>query len=157
LDPRGAKLIEKDNKRRLIRAIEVCKATKKPFWTQRKKGKPLFDVLQIGIKLSKDRLKKRIEKRISKMIRLGLEDEAKKLLKKYKSSSLLQTIGYKEWIEEKNENDIFKIKDQVKEKIATHTVQFAKRQMTWFKRDKRIKWIRNYTKAKILTQNFLSN
>ena len=53
LDPEGAKVIDKKNKRRLIRAIEVCKVTKKPYSKQRTKGKPLFDVLQIGVKLSK--------------------------------------------------------------------------------------------------------
>jgi len=66
LDPEGAKFIDKKNKRRLIRAIEVCKADNKPFWQQRKSDKPLFDTLLIGIKLPKEELKKRIALRIKK-------------------------------------------------------------------------------------------
>ncbi|MBZ9578607.1 tRNA (adenosine(37)-N6)-dimethylallyltransferase MiaA [Patescibacteria group bacterium] len=148
LDPEGAKLIDKENKRRLIRAIEVCKATKKSFWQQRKKGKPLFDVLQIGIKLPKTELKKRVEKRIDKMFKLGLEREVKKLIKKYGwNIPSMQAIDYQEW------KNYFKGKiklEEIKKEIKIHTLQFSKRQMTWFKRNKRIHWIKNYQKAKKL-------
>ncbi|KPJ57256.1 hypothetical protein AMJ49_01475 [Parcubacteria bacterium DG_74_2] len=156
LDPKGAKFIEKENKRRLIRAIEVCKVTGKSFWRQRKKGKPIFDVLQIGIKLTKKELKKRISKRIKKMFKLGLEKEAKYLIKKYGWISSLQTIGYQEWSEYFDKKIDKKIdKKEVKEKIKLHTSQFAKRQMTWFKRDKRIYWIKNYQEAEKLIKKFL--
>ena len=149
LDPIGAKKIEKENKRRLIRAIEVCKSTKSAFWEQRKKEKPLFEVLQIGIKISKDELKKRISRRTKKMIKSGLEKEAKTLIKKYGSKSLLsQTIGYQEWIDN---TDI----DKIKENIMVHTSQFTRRQMTWFKRDKRIKWISSMNEANKLIKTFL--
>jgi len=153
LDPKGAKFIDKENKRRLIRAIEVCKVTGKSFWEQRKKGKPLFDVLQIGIKLEKEKLKKRIEKRINKMFKLGLEKEAKKLFEKYGEIPPLQTIGYQEF------KDFFEgkiTKKEVKEKIILHTLQFARRQITWFKRDKRIHWISEDKEAENLIQKFLS-
>lgn len=156
LDPKGAKFIEKENKRRLIRAIEVCKVTGKSFWRQRKKGKPIFDVLQIGIKLTKKELKKRISKRIKQMFKLGLEKEAKYLIKKYGWISSLQTIGYQEWSEYFDKKIDKKIdKKEVKEKIKLHTSQFAKRQMTWFKRDKRIYWIKNYQEAEKLIKKFL--
>ena len=153
LDPEGAKYIERKNKRRLIRAIEVCKATGKSFWKQRKKGKPIFDILEIGIKMGKEELKKRIKKRVEKMFKKGLEKEVKKLVKKYGFEiPPMQTIGYQEW------RDYFdkKInKKEVKEKIILHTLQFAKRQMTWFKRDKRIRWIKNYREAEKLIKDFL--
>lgn len=152
LDPKGAQFIDKENKRRLIRAIEVCKITKKPFWDQRGKGKPLFNNLQIGIRLPKKELEKKISKRIEKMFKLGLEKEVKKLIKKYGWISSFQTIGYQEW------NDYFKGKIEkkvVKENIKFHTLQFAKRQMTWFKRDERILWIKNYQKAAKLVKKFL--
>ena len=150
LDPKGAKLIEKENKRRLIRAIEVCRITKKPFWEQRNKGKSLFETLQIGIKLSREELKKRISKRTDMIFKLGLEKEVKNLTKKYGGSPLLRTIGYHEWFAEKGEGSI-------KEKIKLHTLQFAKRQMTWFKRDKRIHWIKNHQEAKEIVKDFLEN
>ncbi|MFQ6050022.1 MAG: tRNA (adenosine(37)-N6)-dimethylallyltransferase MiaA, partial [Candidatus Paceibacterales bacterium] len=147
LDPEGAKFIEKENKRRLIRAIEVCKVTKKSFWKQRKRGEPLFNTLQIGIKLPEKELKKRISKRVEKMFKLGLEKEAKNLIKKYKGAYSLQTIGYQEW------SDYFEDKidkNKVKENIKLHTLQFARRQMAWFKRDKGIYWIKNYREAEKL-------
>ena len=106
LDPEGARYIEKENKRRLIRAIEVCKVSSKSFWKQRKKKKLLFDVLQIGIKLPKGDLKKRISERVKKMFNLGLEKEVKTLVKKYGwDIKPVQTIGYqefKDFFEKKN-------------------------------------------------------
>ena len=153
LDSEGSRFIEKENKRRLIRAIEVCKVTKKPFWQQRKKGaEPLFDVLEIGIKLPKGELKKRVERRIKRMFKLGLEKEVKNLVKKYNWIPPLQTIGYREW------KDYFgggTDKDEVKNLIIRHTIQYAKRQMTWFKRDKRIKWVKNPKRAERLLKIFI--
>lgn len=155
LDIRGTKIIDKKNKRRLIRAIEVSKITKKPFWEQRKKGEPLFNVLIIGIKLPKKELEKRIKKRVEKMFRAGLRKEAKRLVKKYGwSISPLQTIGYQEW------RDYFKKKigkNEVKKQVILHTLQFTKRQMTWFKKQGEIKWLKNYKNAEKLIRKFLSN
>ena len=155
LDPRGAKEIEKENKRRLIRAIEVCKVTGKPFSEQKKKGKPLFEILQIGIRLPKDELKKKIEKRVEKMFKKGLEKEVKKLFQKYGFNiPPMQSIGYQEFQGYfKKEKSINKVKEEIK----LHTLQFAKRQMTWFKRDKRIKWITNKKEAERLIKEFLSS
>jgi len=152
LDPQGAKFIEKENKRRLIRAIEVCKKTKKPFWQQRARKESLFDVLEIGIKLDKKTLKERIEKRVKKMIKKGLEKEAKRLFKKYKNKPSLETIGYQEW------KDYFegKIdKAEVIRRIIQNTNKYAKRQITWFKKDKRIHWITTKKDAEKLIKNFL--
>jgi tRNA dimethylallyltransferase len=152
LDPQGAKTIDKKNKRRLIRAIEVCKTTGKAFWKQRKKGKPLFDVLEIGIKAEKKELKKRIEKRVEKMLKRGLEKEVRNLVKKYGWIPPLQTIGYQEW------KGLFEDKitrEEVENLIAKHTIQFAKRQMTWFKKDKRIHWLKNQEEAEKLIKNFI--
>lgn len=152
LDPKGSKFIDKKNKRRLIRAIEVCKQTGESFWKQRKKGKPIFDVLEIGLKISKKNLKEKIKKRTKKMVKLGLEKEAKKLFKKYKEIPPLKTIGYQEF------NDYFKSlikKNEVENLINLHTLQFVKRQMTWFKRDRRIHWIKSGKELEKLIKNFL--
>jgi len=153
LDPRGAKFIARENKRRLIRAIEVCKVTGKPFFEQRKRGKVLFDILQIGIKVNKEELRARISKRVEEMFKSGLEEEVKRLVEKYGFEiPLLQTIGYQEW----QEYFAGKItKEELKEKIKLHTLQFAKRQITWFKKDKRIKWIKNYQEGEKLIKEFL--
>lgn len=185
LDPEGAKVIDKKNKRRLIRAIEVCKVTKKPYSKQRTKGKPLFDVLQIGVKLSKKELEKNISKRVDKMFKLGLEKEVKTLAKKYTFNiPPMKTIGYQEWApffetkKGKNYSPTLSLKDKekIKQEIILHTLQFAKRQMTWFnhqiddftaqnfsekkfdefKRDSRINWVKNKKEAEKLIRDFLN-
>ncbi len=145
LDPQRAKTIEKKNPRRLIRAIEIITKTKKPVPVLKKSPLP-YPVLIIGIKLPKEELQKRIKKRVEKMIKMGLEKEAKKLIKKYDQVPPLQTIGYQEW-SYKNP----------KELIIRHTIQYAKRQMTWFKRDKRIHWVKNCQEAEKLAKKFLEN
>ena len=153
LDSEGSKYIDKNNKRRLIRAIEVCKMTGKPFWRQREKEESLFDILELGIKTEKEKLKERVSNRVEKMIKSGLEQEVKNLVKKYgRNIPPFQTIGYSEW------KDFFKGKiniNEVKNLITLHTLQFAKRQMTWFKRDKKIRWVQNCQMAEKLVKNFL--
>lgn len=153
LDPEGAKFIDKKNKRRLIRAIEVCKLTGEPFWQNRKKQKPIFDVLEIGIKINKSDLKKRVEERTKKMLELGLEKEAKKLFKEYGEIPLLKTIGYQEF------KDYFEgkiTKEKVEELINIHTLQFIKRQMTWFKKDKKIIWLKKLSQIEKTIKSFLN-
>ena len=152
LDPKGAKSIDKKNKRRLIRAIEVCKANNKPFWQQRKSSKSSFDTLLIGIELPKEQLRERIAKRTKRMIKMGLETEIKTLLKKYDRIPSLQTIGYQEWKEYFN-NKINK--KEVQDLIELHTIQYSKRQMTWFKKMKNIQWIEKPEQAIKLTELFL--
>ncbi|MBU1177043.1 MAG: tRNA (adenosine(37)-N6)-dimethylallyltransferase MiaA [Patescibacteria group bacterium] len=153
LDSKALKIIDLKNKRRLIRALEICLLTKKPFSEQRKKNKSIFNTLQIGIKLNTKNLEQKIIKRIEKMIKNGLIKENKKLLKKYGDKPYsMSGIGYQEIISYLNNKINL---DQAKELIKIHTRQYAKRQMTWFKRDKTIKWIKNYSEAEKLIQLFL--
>jgi len=159
LDAEGAKMIDKNNKRRLVRALEVCYLSKLPFWQQRSQKKPLFKVLQIGIRLPKSVLNKNISIRTDKIMKLGLEKEIKTLFRKYGDLPILsQTIGYQEWLPYMNSSGSFaeiknridsKIKKQIAEeisklvsdKIKNHTRQYAKRQLVWFKKDSRIIWL----------------
>jgi len=142
LDERGAEIIDKKNKRRLVRAIEVAKI--RTFF-RNTKNKPQFDILELGIKVQKEELKERIDKRVDKMIKSGLEKEVKSLPK---NAPILETIGYREWKEYSDLKEII-------ERIKINTFKFAKRQMTWFKRDKNIKWIKNYSEAKKEVKKFL--
>jgi tRNA-2-methylthio-N6-dimethylallyladenosine synthase len=138
IDEEGSKIIDTKNKRRLIRAIEVSLALNESFFKERK-GEELYDVTHLGIKTNSEELKKRIEKRVNKMMKDGLEKEVKKLYKKYSPEiPSLKTIGYQEW------RDYFDKKitiEELKERIVLNTVKFSKRQITWFKKDKKIKWI----------------
>lgn len=165
LDPDSAKTIDVYNKRRLVRALEVCLATKKPFSQLQTKGKLLFDVLQIGLFLSKERLDRKIEQRVTQMMKRGLFMEVKKLVEKYpKDYPALSGLGYQE-IRRclKGEMTLTQAIGEIKK----NTRQYARRQMTWFKKDpaskqarygtsKRINWIENQKEAEKLIGQFLS-
>lgn len=155
MDPQSAQKIDIQNKKRLIRAIEVAQKTGRSFVKAKTTGPLLFDALQMGIKVPRSKLYKTIDKRVDKMFAQGLEKEVKTLVKKYGWNSVLsQTIGYQEFqgYFEKQDQSLAKIK----EKIKTHTRQYAKRQLTWFKKDKNIVWIEHLKKAAELVDKFLS-
>ncbi len=87
------------------------------------------------------------------MIKTGLEKEVKNLTKKYGwKIAPLRTIGYQEWLAYFNKKIS---KKEVAENIILHTVQFSKRQMTWFKKDKKISWARDEKQAGKLVEKFL--
>jgi len=154
LDAQALKVINVNNKRRMIRALEVCLLTKKPFSKQRKKAKPLFNTLQIGIKPNKETLERKINQRADKMIQAGLIEEVKNLIKKYGNKPYsMSGIGYKEIISYLEDKISL---DEAKELIKIHTRQYARRQMSWFRRDKKIKWIKTYSEAKKLISNFIN-
>jgi len=138
-DPRRAKEIDKNNPRRLIRAIEIAKAIGKI--PELKPAKPMSDIgfLQIGLKADKETLKKRIEKRVKKMIKSGLLKEVKKMRQSGLSWKRIYELGF----EYKYPAMFLKGKinnNEMLEKMLAENYKYAKRQMTWFKRDKRIKW-----------------
>ena len=152
-DLKTAAVIGKHNKRRLVRALEVAIASGSSFADQRQKGEALFDALQIGIEVPKETLFRRIEKRVETMIASGLENEVRTLVKRYGWNSVLSnTIGYKEWrlLFEKNA----RIEDVITE-VVRNTKQYVKKQLTWFKKDKRIHWITNKEEAKQRIESFL--
>ena len=152
LDPGAACVVDKNNPRRIIRALEVCLATGQPFSKLREKGEPLFDILQIGINLPRQKLYEQIDRRAEQMIEDGLVSETKKLLKKYSPNlPSMSGIGYKE-IGEYLRGD-YGLEEAV-QKIKYRTHAYARRQMTWFHRDKRIKWIKNYKEAEKLLKKF---
>ena len=139
LDPERARNIDAKNPRRLIRAIEIAKKLGKTPKLMSMSRRDL-DIRQIGIKLPDEILKKNIEKRIKKMLKNGLVAETKKL----KSSVLPWKRIYELGFEYKYpalflQNKISK--DEMLAKMLIENRQYSKRQMTWFKRDKRIKWI----------------
>lgn len=149
LDPLTAAAIDRHNKRRLIRALEVCLVTKNPFSKQREKGQPLFNICQIGLKINKEVLNKKIAQRVEKMTQTGLVREVKKIIQNYSLYlPAMSGIGYQE-ISQYLQDKI--TLEKAKELIKQHTRQYARRQMTWFKKDKRIHWIKTYpTAAKII-------
>ena len=142
------------NPRFAIRALEAIRATGRPFSELQGKGKPMFDVLQIGLRPANSKLEARISKRVALMAKHGLVAEAKKLQKKYKEDApAMSGIGYRELFPYlRGEIQL----DEALEAIRLHTRQYAKRQMTWFKRDRRIHWLSTPEKALTLANKWLS-
>ena len=125
LDPARARSIDQKNKVRLIRAIEITKALGKvPKITQ---ATPVYKFIKIGLYLPPDKLEKKIEKRVKKMFDMGLLQEIKKLKRAGVSDKRLRELGFEYW-------------KPTEVKVIKQTLKYAKRQMTWFKRDKEIKW-----------------
>jgi len=151
LDPERAKNIDAKNPRRLIRAIEIAKALGKiPNLAVKP---PSWEFLQIGLKLPDEILKKNIKKRIKKMLKDGLVAETKKLRKSGLSWKRIYELGFEyKYPALFLQNKISK--NEMLQKIIIENWQYAKRQMTWFKRDKRIKWIKNYKESEKLVKKF---
>lgn len=154
LDPRRAENIDAKNPRRLIRAIEIAKKLGKVPSLDLPMSRLNLDIGWLGIKLPDEILKKNIEKRIKKMLKDGLVAETKKL----KESGLSWKRIYEFGFEYKYPAMYLQGKIDKKEMLAKMLIenrQYAKRQMTWFKRDKRIKWIKDLNETEKITRKFL--
>ena len=140
LDPEYYDIVDVNNHRRLIRALEVCISTGKPYssFLNKKNKKYDFESVNFCIKVDRELLYKKINYRVDKMISDGLIKEAKTLLK-FKDLNPLNTVGYKELFEHFKGN---LTKSQAIEKIKQNTRRYAKRQMTWLK-NKNLIWIEN--------------
>ncbi|MFA7170858.1 MAG: tRNA (adenosine(37)-N6)-dimethylallyltransferase MiaA [Candidatus Paceibacterota bacterium] len=153
IDPTSAETIGPQNKRKLIRALEVYKITGQPFSSQQKKGKPLFNTLQIGIRIERQELHNRIDKRVDRMIKGGLVQETQFLRKKYAIElPAMSGIGYKE-IGAYLDGEMSL--EEATQQIKFHTHQYARRQITWFNRDKSINWAEDSAEAEKLVENFI--
>ncbi|MCL5407199.1 MAG: tRNA (adenosine(37)-N6)-dimethylallyltransferase MiaA [Patescibacteria group bacterium] len=155
IDLRAALKIDPQNKRRIIRALEVAALTRRPSDELVKKKKLPFKTLIIGIKTDRETLYSKIDARIDQMIKDGLVEEVRVLLKKYPPDlTTLNTIGYKEII------DYLQGHSTLKEailKIKTNTHAYVRRQETWFRKNKDIKWVEKYEDAEKLIVKFLKN
>lgn len=154
IDPFGAENIAADNKRKLVRAIEVTKLTGTPFSNQQTKGESKYDVLQIGLMVDRNVLYERINKRVDDMVKKGLISEVEDLKNKYGCKIESMTgIGYRQicaYLE-----GLSTIEESILE-IKQSTRKYAKRQMTWFNRDDRIVWIDQKNKAIELIKRFIN-
>jgi tRNA dimethylallyltransferase len=138
LDPEYHEAVDLANPHRVMRALEVIKITGKKYSTQRTgTRKPLpFRVVKIGLTAQREYLYERINKRVDQMIKDGLMEEAKALYP-HRELAALQTVGYSE-IFDAIEGKI--TWDAAIEKIKQHTRQYAKRQLTWWRRDQDVQW-----------------
>ncbi len=135
--------VDKKNPRRLIRALEVCISSNKPYssYLKRKKRNHLFNIFHIGIKKDRLELYDKINNRVDEMLKKGLLNEVKSLIK-FKDLNVLNTIGYKElFLYLENKTTI----ERSVEEIKKNSRRFAKRQITWLNSKENIFWVDDKT------------
>jgi tRNA dimethylallyltransferase len=159
LDPHSAATIDRKNPRRVIRALEVCLVTSKPFSEQRGTADPLYDSLLLGIHWPRDVLYRRIDERVDERMRQGMVDEVRGLLELGVSHERLEALGLEyrfvsRWLRGEFADEATMVQ---RLKYAIH--DFTRRQLTWFRRDTRIVWIEGGAgmeeKAEQLVRDFL--
>ena len=142
------------NPQRLMRALEVKLSSGESityFQTKQKKQRD-FKIIKIGLELPRELLIKNINQRVDAMMEEGLLDEVKEL-HQYKNLNALQTVGYKEIFDYL---DGAATMENAEEQIKINTRQYAKRQMTWFKKDLEFKWVSPHLALSALQEDFLS-
>ena len=141
LDPEAASKIKPNDLRRIIRALEVYETSKNPISKLQKNTRGIADKYEIkifGIDMDRAQLYNRIDQRVDKMFEQGLLEEARALLNEKLSRSASQAIGYKEVFGYLRREYSLEEASRI---LKRDTRRFAKRQMTWFRKDKRIAWI----------------
>jgi tRNA dimethylallyltransferase len=138
LDPEHYAIVDLKNYKRIIRALEICETVGKPYSTYLKKQKRErdFAVIKIGLERSRAELYQRINNRVDEMVEMGLEQEVKGLYY-FRNLNALNSVGYREFF------DFFDGKisrDKAIEIIKRNSRRYAKRQITWWGKDKEIKW-----------------
>jgi tRNA dimethylallyltransferase len=148
LDPVYYGEVDIANPKRLLRALEVCISTGRPFSELRKnEHKPRdFDIIRIGLTRDKEELYRRINDRVGRMMEEGLLEEVGKLLP-FQHLNALNTVGYKELFP--YFDGLISLESAI-ENIKIHSRRYAKRQMTWFRKDKSIRWFHPDQVAEIL-------
>ncbi len=153
LDTDTARIIDRHNKRRLVRALEVVLATGQSFTGQKQKRPFPYPVLVIGLNPADRVLRQRIARRTNQMFRSGLVAETKRLQQKYDFQlPALSSLGYADVADYRNKHISLA---EAKRRIETKTWQYSRRQLTWFRKVPNIAWIRSEKRAATLTRRFL--
>ncbi|MEK7511911.1 MAG: tRNA (adenosine(37)-N6)-dimethylallyltransferase MiaA [Patescibacteria group bacterium] len=152
IDSNIGEKIDLNNPRRVTRALEILMQTKKPL--ARGTGESEYEFLQLGISMAREELYQRINARVDMMMKEGLVDEVKKLMAEGYNckSAAMSGIGYRQICQFLN-HEISG--EQAVELIQRDTRRYAKRQMTWFKRDKTIHWVKDVVEAKDFLKKFI--
>lgn len=138
LDPVYYETVDRSNPARVVRALEVCLQTGRPYSEQRtgeRRPRP-FEIVKIGVDLPREVLYDRIDRRVDQMLADGLEAEARALYP-YRALNALQTVGYREFFDYFDGRTSY---DEAVELIKRNSRRYAKRQLTWFRRDSEIRW-----------------
>ncbi len=153
IDSKAMEKISPNDKKRIIRVLEIYKATGKTKTEQEIESRThevKYDYKVFAIKMDREKLYERINKRVDLMVKKGLIEEVQNILKKYdKFPTAMQGLGYKEVVEYLEGKTT---KEEMIEKIKMQTRRYAKRQITWFKKNKQTIWIENNELSKILEE-----
>ena len=153
IDSKAMEKISPNDKKRIIRVLEIYKATGKTKTEQEIESRThevKYDYKVFAIKMDREKLYERINKRVDLMVKKGLIEEVQNILKKYdKFPTAMQGLGYKEVVEYLEGKTT---KEEMIEKIKMETRRYAKRQITWFKKNKQTIWIENNELSKILEE-----
>lgn len=137
-DPAYFDIVDKKNVKRVVHAMEICTMTGKTYTSYRvnqKKERP-FKIKKIGLTLPREELYRRINKRVLKMVELGLEKEARSMYPQ-RTLNALNTVGYKEMFQYFDHQCDF---DEAVRRIQSNTRRYCRKQQTWFKKDTEIHW-----------------
>lgn len=148
LDPEHYEVVDRKNHRRVIHALEICYQTGRTytsFRTQEKKARP-FQIVKIGLNRDREELYNRINQRVDMMMEEGLLEEAKSLYNK-RNNNALNTVGYKEMFDYLD--GVWSL-DEAVERMKGNTRRYARKQLTWFKRDENVRWFHPQQKEEIL-------
>ena len=148
LDPEHYAIVDRQNPRRVVHALEICHMTGRTYTsfrtnTQRKRP---FRIKKIGLTLPREELYARINARVDEMMKNGLLDEARQLLPKHHLNAL-NTVGYKEMFAYLKGTWTL---DEAVERMKGNTRRYARKQLTWFKKDPQVKWFSPYDKENII-------
>ena len=149
LDPEHWAIVDRKNPRRVVHALEICLMTGKTYTSFRKsekKERP-FKIVKIGLNRNREELYNRINLRVDNMMSQGLLDEAKRMVE-HRNVNALNTVGYKELF---NYIDGLWTLDEAVERIKGNTRRYARKQLTWFKRDTLMQWFHPDDRSDIMT------
>lgn len=138
LDPEHYQMIDKNNPRRVVHALEICRMTGKTYSSFRKNTKKQrpFRIIKIGINRPREEMYERINARVLGMMDNGLLEEAKKVYP-FRANNALNTVGFKELFEYFDGKILL---EEAVRRIQSNTRQYMRKQLTWFKRDEEINW-----------------
>ena len=158
LDPQSAATIDRSNPRRVIRALEVCLVSGKPFSQQRRLAEPLYRSLLLGLEWPREVLYQRIDARVDERMRQGMVQEVQRLLDEGVSHERLEALGLEYRYISRLLRGEFKSDDEMVKKLKYAIHDFTRRQLTWFRRDKRIQWVEggDVERAEEVVRGFLN-
>ena len=149
LDPEYYEIVDKQNPRRVVHGLEICLMTGKTYTSFRKREKKHrpFHIVKIGLNREREELYNRINQRVDQMMSEGLLEEAKSLYPK-RQMNALNTVGYKEMFAYLD--GVWTLEEAV-ERIKGNTRRYARKQLTWYKKDEQIRWFHPDDKEKIIS------